>query len=62
MLQNISYNFNIFYRADCTTCNKYVGPKRISKPEADADKENHKSIPENKDHEVEIEVTQSSYI
>lgn len=62
MPQNKNYNFNIYYRADCITCHKYVGPKRKSKPEADADKENHKSIPEYKDDEVEIEVTQSFYI
>lgn len=54
--------FRISYRADCTDCAKYVGPKRKTKPEADADAQAHKIIPANKDHAVNIEVTQSFHI
>ncbi|SDD85915.1 hypothetical protein [Pedobacter soli] len=63
MPQNIKHNpFTFIYRADCTTCEKYVGPKRKSKYEAEADGEDHKALPNNEDHIVKIEVTQSYYI
>ena len=33
---NIKHDhFSITYRADCITCEKYVGPKRKSKQEAE---------------------------
>ena len=55
-------HFNFSYRADCSYCEKYVGTKRKTKQEADADAQVHKSVPANKDHVVKIEVTQSFYI
>ena len=58
---NITSNhFNYSYQADCTTCGKYVGPKRELQSEAESDSQAHKNIPKNKDHEVEIEETQST--
>lgn len=59
---NTHNSFNFSYRADCTTCEKYVGSKRKSKEQADTDAEAHKAIPKNKEHDVKIEVTQSFYI
>lgn len=55
-------HFNFSYRADCMDCEKYVGPKRKTKQEADTDALTHKSISSNKEHEVKIEVTQSFHI
>jgi hypothetical protein len=55
-------HFKFSYRADCIDCEKYVGPKRKSKPDAEADMQSHKNQPEYKDHEVKIEVTQRYYI
>jgi len=54
-------HFNFLYRADCTDCKKYVGPKRKSKSEAEQDSLDHKKEPGNKDHDVKIEETQSSH-
>ena len=59
---NLHEHFNFSYRADCTTCTKYVGPKRKTKQEADKDAQVHKSNPANTDHDVKIEVTQSFHI
>jgi hypothetical protein len=55
---NISHDHST-YRADCTDCEMYVGPKRQSEQEAEADAQAHKSEPIHKDCNVEIEVTQS---
>lgn len=63
MPQNINHDhFSFKYRADCTTCEKYVGPKRNSKQEASADAQAHKSEPDKDEHIVKIEVTQSYHI
>ncbi len=61
-LTNSNDHFKFSYRADCTNCAKYVGPKRKTKPEAEADVQAHKIIPKYKDHVVKIEVTQSFHI
>ena len=55
-------NFAFTYRADCTTCENYVGLKRSSESKAIADANIHKGIPGNEDHDVKIEVTQSYHI
>jgi len=55
-------HFNFSYRADCTTCETYVGPKRTSKQSAEADAQQHKAILTNKEHDVKIEVTQTYHI
>jgi hypothetical protein len=55
-------HFKFSYRADCTNCEKYVGPKRTTKQAADADKQAHINEPANHDHVVKIEVTQSFHI
>jgi len=52
--------FNFSYKADCITCKRYVGSERESKSEAEDDAEKHLSEPKNKDHLVEIEITQRS--
>lgn len=61
-IQTNNDHFKFIYRADCINCQKYVGEKRESKTEAEIDRQNHKSFPGNKDHEVKIEVTQSYHI
>ena len=60
--KNTQGHFSFVYRADCLTCEKYVGPKRDTKQEAEADAKTHKSSALNKDHEVKIEVTQKYHI
>lgn len=63
MPHNINHDhFSFTYRADCTTCEKYVGPKRNSKQEASTDVQIHKSKLGNDEHIVKIEVTQSYHI
>lgn len=54
--------FKITYRADCVTEGKYVGPRRDTRKEAEQDAAVHLAIPGNEDHQVEIEVTQRSYL
>jgi hypothetical protein len=54
--------FKITYRADCLTEGKYVGPRRDTIEEAEADAASHLATPGNEDHQVEIEITQRSYM
>ena len=61
-VNNVNDHFKFSFRADCTDCERYVGPKRKTKPDADADALAHKSIPANLNHIVKIEVTQSFHI
>lgn len=55
-------HFTFTYRADCITCEKYVGPKRKIKVDADQDVFEHKAIAGNEDHVVKIEVTQKFHL
>jgi len=59
--KNISKEpFNYSFRAACNDCGKYVGPKRDTEADADADGQVHKEIPENEGHDVFTEETQST--
>lgn len=51
----------VLYRADCLDCRKYVG-KKTTREQAEIDRNNHKREPDNENHEVEIEITQRSYL
>jgi len=53
-------SFNFSFRAACNDCNKYVGPKRDTAEEADADGQAHKEIPGNEGHDVFPEETQNA--
>ncbi|WP_412468422.1 hypothetical protein [Pedobacter sp. KLB.chiD] len=60
--KNYHDHFIFSFRADCTTCETYVGRRRISELEALTDAQKHKSISGNEEHNVKIEVTQSHHI
>lgn len=46
------------YRAECITCEEYVGPKRGTEAEAQADCQEHLNDG-NQDHETDIQIIQS---
>ena len=58
--ENSKEAFNFSFRAACNDCGKYVGPKRSTESDADADGQAHKEISGNEDHDVITEETQST--
>jgi len=54
--------FTYAYKADCLTCRRYVGKKHKIRDKAVQDSKDHRAEPGNKEHDVQIEITQRSYL
>ena len=55
-------HFTFSYKADCLTCGKYVGKKRKTRSEAQADADTHVRQAGNEAHNVGIQVTQQFHL